>query len=82
MAMMSEFCGPSGRIKNRRETGLRNVNQRRVAKAVRRCVGMGLLPSVHQHPEIVERERREDSRRWFGERGVGGLLTRGFGGGM
>lgn len=81
-AMMREFCGPSGRIKHRSQTGLRSVNQRRVAKAVRRAVGMGLLPSVHAHPEIVERERRENDRRWFGERGVGGLLTRGMGMGM
>ncbi|KAI4172158.1 MAG: hypothetical protein LQ343_003718 [Gyalolechia ehrenbergii] len=55
-AMMTEFVSSMGRIKHRRETGLRGVNQRRVARAVRRAVGMGLLPSVHKHPEMLEKE--------------------------
>lgn len=54
--MMTEFVSSMGRIKHRRETGLRGVNQRRVARAVRRAVGMGLLPSVHKHPEMLEKE--------------------------
>lgn len=45
-----------GRIKHSRDTGLNNVNQRRLAKAVRRSVGMGLMPSVHKHPEMLEAE--------------------------
>jgi small subunit ribosomal protein S18 len=45
-----------GRIKHSRETGLRNVNQRRMAKAIRRMVGMGFMPSVHRHPEILMKE--------------------------
>lgn len=52
-----------GRIRNREDTGLRRVNQRRIAKAIRRAVGMGLIPSVHKHPEMLEveaRKRREN----------------------
>ena len=53
-SMMSEYMTPLGRIKHRQVTGLRAVNQRRIAKAIRRAVGMGLLPSVHEHPEVLE----------------------------
>ena len=56
---MSEFMSPLGRIKHRRETGLRAVNQRKIAKAIRRAVGMGLMPSVHPHPEVLEVRARE-----------------------
>lgn len=45
-----------GRIKHSNETGLRAVNQRKVAKAVRRAVGIGLMPSTHRHPEILKKE--------------------------
>ncbi|KAL8728321.1 MAG: hypothetical protein Q9166_005464 [cf. Caloplaca sp. 2 TL-2023] len=62
-SMMTEFVTSMGRIRHRRETGLRGVNQRRVAKAVRRAVGMGLLPSVHKHPEMLEKEAEEMARR-------------------
>lgn len=51
---MWEYMAPMGRIKHRKETGLRPVNQRRLAKAIRRAVGMGLIPSVHRHPEVLE----------------------------
>lgn len=51
---MWEYMAPIGKIKHRRETGLRPVNQRRIAKAIRRAVGMGLIPSVHPHPEVLE----------------------------
>jgi small subunit ribosomal protein S18 len=37
-------------------TRLRPVNQRKVAKMVRRVQGMGIYPSVHAHPEML----RED----------------------
>lgn len=47
-----------GRIKHSRETGLRPVNQRKVAKAIRRAIGMGLHPSVHWHPEILRNGRQ------------------------
>ncbi len=62
-SMMTEFMSSMGRIRHRRDTGLRGVNQRRVAKAVRRAVGMGLLPSVHKHPEMLEREAEEMARK-------------------
>ena len=55
---MSEYMTTMGRIKHSRETGLSNVNQRRVAKAIRRAIGMGLMPSVHKHPEMLETEAR------------------------
>ncbi|MCJ1249268.1 hypothetical protein MMC30_006491 [Trapelia coarctata] len=54
-SMMAEFTTSMGRIKNPRDTGLRPVNQRRVARAIRRAVGMGWLPSVHVHPEFLRR---------------------------
>lgn len=59
--MMWEYMAPMGKIKHRKETGLRPVNQRRLAKAIRRAVGMGLIPSVHPHPEVLEAQaaRRE-----------------------
>ena len=57
-SMMSEYMTNMGRIKPRRDTGLRAVNQRKIAKAIRRAVGMGLLPSVHEHPEVLEVKAR------------------------
>ncbi|KAL8927387.1 MAG: hypothetical protein Q9172_001385 [Xanthocarpia lactea] len=62
-SMMTEFMTSMGRIRHRRDTGLRGVNQRKMAKAVRRAVGMGLLPSVHKHPEMLEREAEEMARK-------------------
>ena len=61
--MMSEYMTPMGRIKHRRETGLRAVNQRKIAKAIRRAVGMGLLPSVHEHPEVLEVKAKDRAMR-------------------
>ena len=57
---MSEYMTLMGRIKHSQETGLRPVNQRKIAKAIRRSIGMGMMPSVHQHPEVMQiaRERR------------------------
>lgn len=54
--MMWEYVTNMGRIKHSRDTGLGNVNQRKMAKAVRRSIGMGLMPSVHKHPEMLEAE--------------------------
>jgi len=51
--MMSEFMTPMGRIRHRNDTGLRGANQRKVAKAIRRSIGIGMMPSVYRHPEIV-----------------------------
>lgn len=52
-AIMSEYMTEMGRIKHSKETGLRPVNQRKIARAIRRTIGMGLMPSVHHHPEIL-----------------------------
>ncbi|KAJ6007978.1 hypothetical protein N7540_011954 [Penicillium herquei] len=57
-SVMSEYVSPMGRIKHRGETGLRPVNQRKIAKAIRRAMGLGLMPSVHRHPEILASEIR------------------------
>lgn len=57
-SFISEYITAHGRIKKADHTGLRPVNQRKVAKAIRRAIGLGLHPSVHKHPEILKRERR------------------------
>ena len=54
-SIMSEYMTPMGRIKHSNETGLRPVNQRRIARAIRRTIGMGMMPSVHRHPEILQK---------------------------
>lgn len=57
-SLISEFMTPMGRIKHSSDTGLRPVNQRKMAKAIRRAIGMGLHPSVHRHPEILRIKQR------------------------
>lgn len=52
-SIMAEFMTSMGRIKHSKETGLRPVNQRKMAKAIRRSIGMGLHPSTHHHPMIL-----------------------------
>ncbi|KAK1831576.1 hypothetical protein QBC39DRAFT_351017 [Podospora conica] len=52
-ALISENMTAFGRIQSGRATGLRPVNQRKMAKAIRRAVGMGIHPSVHLHPEVL-----------------------------
>jgi small subunit ribosomal protein S18 len=54
-SIMSEYMTPMGRIKHSKETGLRPVNQRRIARAIRRSIGMGLMPSVYEHPELLHK---------------------------
>lgn len=56
---MSEYMSEMGRIKPATETGLRPVNQRKMAKAIRRAVGVRLMPSVHKHPELIVREMKD-----------------------
>ncbi|OCL13239.1 ribosomal protein S18 [Glonium stellatum] len=58
-SMMSEYMTEMGRIKHSSETGLRPVNQRKIAKAIRRAIGIGLMPSVHKHPEILQRRQKK-----------------------
>lgn len=55
-ALLSQFVTETGRIKGSKDTGLRPVNQRRIAKAVRRAIGLGLMPSVYKHPEVLGME--------------------------
>lgn len=52
-AIMSQLVSPFGRILSRRQTGLSAKNQRRVAKAVKRARGCGLMPTVHKHPMVL-----------------------------
>ncbi|KAK3378269.1 ribosomal protein S18 [Podospora didyma] len=56
-SLISEYVTPLGRIKHSKDTGLRPVNQRKMAKAIRRAIGLGIHPSVHKHPEILLRSR-------------------------
>lgn len=51
--MISEYMTPQGRIMHNKMTGLRPVNQRKMAKAIRRAIGMGIHPSTYRHPEII-----------------------------
>ncbi|KXT07513.1 hypothetical protein AC579_198 [Pseudocercospora musae] len=53
-SIMSEYMTEMGRIKHSNDTNLRPVNQRKMAKAIRRAVGLGILmPGTHRHPEIL-----------------------------
>jgi len=63
-AMISEYVSEMGRIKHGRETGLRGVNQRRMARAVRRAVGIGIMPSVHRHPELMSERMAGRTSGW------------------
>jgi len=53
--IMSEYMTETGRIKHSKLTGLRPKNQRKIAKAIRRAVGLGLMPSVHRHPLVLKK---------------------------
>ncbi|KAB5554898.1 ribosomal protein S18 [Coniochaeta sp. 2T2.1] len=55
-SVVSDFITPFGRIKHSRETGLRPVNQRKMAKTIRRAIGLGIHPSVYRHPMILLKE--------------------------
>lgn len=64
-SIMSEYVTEMGKIKHNKDTGLRPRNQRKMAKAVRRAIGLGLIPSVYRHPQILMTEadyRRRMSR--------------------
>lgn len=52
-SMIAQYTTRAGFIKHSSETGLRAKNQRKMAKAIRRMIGMGMYPSVHHHPEII-----------------------------
>ncbi|KAK3499382.1 ribosomal protein S18 [Neurospora hispaniola] len=53
-SLISDYITPFGRIRHSKETGLKPVNQRKIAKMVRRAIGLGIHPSVHKHPEILK----------------------------
>lgn len=55
-ALIKAFTSSSGQILHSQHTKLRPVNQRRIAKMVRRAQGMGIYPSVHAHPEMLRDE--------------------------
>ena len=59
---MSEYMTEMGRIRHSKSTGLRQVNQRKIAKAIRRAIGLGLMPSIHKHPQILIEEMRKFGR--------------------
>ncbi|EWC46533.1 hypothetical protein DRE_04256 [Drechslerella stenobrocha 248] len=58
--LLKDFMTTAGRIKHRSVTGLSNTNQRKVSKAIRRAVGIGLLPSVHRHPFVLMTEQKRE----------------------
>ncbi|PGH19060.1 ribosomal protein S18 [Helicocarpus griseus UAMH5409] len=62
-AVMSEYMTEMGRIRHSSETGLRPVNQRKISKAIRRAIGLGLMPSVHKHPEVLASAARARMQR-------------------
>lgn len=51
--MINHFTNEGAQIPPRTFTQLRPVNQRRVAKMVRRAQGMGLYPTMYDHPELL-----------------------------
>ncbi|KIV83270.1 ribosomal protein S18 [Exophiala sideris] len=55
-SIMSEYMTEMGRIRHSKSTGLRPVNQRKISKAIRRAIALGLMPSVHKHPEILKKD--------------------------
>ncbi|KAF7861487.1 hypothetical protein EAF04_008051 [Stromatinia cepivora] len=69
-SIMSEYVTPMGRIRGSKETGLRPVNQRKIAKAIRRSIGMGMMPSVHRHPEVLYKAREKAEQNDNYKRGV------------
>ncbi|PHH84002.1 hypothetical protein CDD83_2655 [Cordyceps sp. RAO-2017] len=53
-SLVKDFTTSSGQIAHSSVTGLRPVNQRRVAKMIRRVQGMGIYPRIHDHPEALK----------------------------
>lgn len=51
--MIAEYTNSTGQILPSTKTGLRPVNQRKLSKMIRRAIGMGIYPSVHDHPEMI-----------------------------
>ncbi|KAM0432390.1 hypothetical protein ACHAPT_004934 [Fusarium lateritium] len=55
-SLVEHFTSPSGMINHSQLTRLRPVNQRKVAKMVRRVQGMGIYPTIHAHPEMLREQ--------------------------
>ncbi|RGP65591.1 37s ribosomal mitochondrial [Fusarium sporotrichioides] len=55
-SLIDYFTSSSGMINHSNLTRLRPVNQRKVAKMIRRVQGMGIYPSVHAHPEMLREQ--------------------------
>ncbi|KAG5518268.1 hypothetical protein PMAC_003064 [Pneumocystis sp. 'macacae'] len=56
--VLSDFITEMGRILPRKETGCTAKHQRQLAKAIRRCRGIGLLSTVQRHPSYAESKRK------------------------
>ncbi|PHH81035.1 hypothetical protein CDD80_4339 [Ophiocordyceps camponoti-rufipedis] len=67
-SLIQDFTNSAGQIQPRSVTGLRPVNQRRIAKMVRRAQGMGIYPSVHDHPEALRNRFFNPDGKWSMER--------------
>ncbi|KAK5131548.1 hypothetical protein LTR08_000875 [Meristemomyces frigidus] len=65
-SIMGEYVTETGRIRGSVDTGLRPPNQRRMAKAIRRAIGIGLMPSVYRHPELLREDMERKERRYGG----------------
>ncbi|KAM4057831.1 ribosomal protein [Hirsutella rhossiliensis] len=52
-SLIQDFTTSSGQVIHSSATGLRPVNQRKIAKMIRRVQGMGIYPSIHDHPEMM-----------------------------
>ncbi|KPI45750.1 37S ribosomal protein rsm18, mitochondrial [Cyphellophora attinorum] len=57
VSVMTDFVSETGRIRPRSETGLRPVNQRKIAKAIRRAIALGIMPSAYKHPMLIKSEK-------------------------
>lgn len=55
-SIIQEFTSTSGQITHSSGTCLRPVNQRKVAKMIRRVQGMGIYPTIHDHAEIIRHD--------------------------
>ncbi|KAI5293895.1 hypothetical protein KEM55_006865 [Ascosphaera atra] len=60
-SVMSQYVTDMGRIKHSADTGLRPVNQRKIAKAVRRAIGLGLMPSSYRHPMLIAEQMEKEA---------------------
>ena len=55
-SLISDFTSSMGHVHHNNNTTLRPVNQRKIAKTIRRAMGMGIHPSIHRHPELLQLE--------------------------